>query len=587
MAENVLNVPVPRPRGTQCCCGACHANAGCSMGSSGGIAEARLGFYGICCRCVPQYACIELIVDYGTCGIDGEPMPPVTVEWDNQANRYFTSFVIPGRQPIDIAIGFEQKRGTPTAASQNDPCSLVLASECMGYRRESFGGIDDEDEDSRLFVPLREENDYTEYGDHLRRDVCAELDVTFDIDLARCDESGYTDGSGCPAQIHIRAADFVSRPAMITGFWDGYEDCRYTRVCIRYENEYERLERTVCADEYGTWIATFPDVEGQDELTVAITPDSFNPPILSLETYGLNDYEMQASCPDMRATWTLDSGATITIIGDKKADCNDCRCWPRCLCVEFANTGGVGAWRGEVCWVEDDYGDGAYVGTLTDLSLFEYEPIEVTIGKGCDECTGQSYLEYTHGSRTGRVYIECPLPSGAFDFIEDDESVTYLQFTSKTCADCFTAPGNITDCCENAFPDQLIATFSPAHHDPLDDMSTPCGGATGQIALQFYPYDSGGNFVPVWRGSGFPFTGCPEKLLTLEFACNDNYPLKFQLSAEEGGTVDPTNFILSVEESCDPVMAVFLSSLTTVDGFTCCDESAGFTAYDFKITITE
>jgi hypothetical protein len=481
------------------------------------------------------------------------PIDPATVEWDKSGNSYSAIFNIPGRPPVDIHIGFENEPGEPVGPPTK--CYVVLASNCMNYRRQgllSQGPM----EDTRLFQRLYDSQYPDAYSGLDRRTTCKELDIEFEVDLGRCREYAYgyygDEYESCIARVRIRPAEFIQRQQRFVGEWDSYQLCFYRRVCITYEKDGERIDQYACYDEhYGVWSTEFPDIDGYP-LQVAVTNESTaSVTMLSMMTNRLGvDYPrlVQADCPEMLARWELEYGGTITIRGDRTADCVDCRCYPKHLCVELFNDGSEPIYRGTVS--SDEY-YGGYSGTLNDESLAGADPIDVSLSLVCDECTGQTSMEWGHNGEAHRVAVECPLPNGAFSVVEENESTTVLSFQPKGCADCFSATYIQCSDCPNGVPRTVYATFVPLNHP---EVQTCLDG----MVVQLFWVPAGRGAGGYWAGSfrRGPCEGCPEPcegVLMMNCPAIENGALTVRLNGG-GGAPD---LVSNPGASCDPLYAEF------------------------------
>lgn len=559
---------VPTRKGSGgCCCGPCHVWIGCSQSIGQGVDNE-------CCSCVPKRACFKVILEEE--GYDDETITVVLIEFDCDQNAYTASISLGGTNNVDLSVSFLRI----VDEYGESKCWAVFESVALGYT------IDEYYIDTRKFIEMGTgagSSPYSECGylpsvSSLKNE-CLNLGFTFeDIDF------GEYIGSG---RISLTSRGDIALPVWFTGAWgcDEYgvlEECSFTRICVRYRDDYTDETKYACLIE---------SYYGEDSYSVTLNGIDFviyveadDPKTLRLEpeypyaVYG--EDSVQAQCPFMIAEWTLTNGATISVQGDRWAGCSDCRCFCPCLCVTYQNNYDDEVYIGEVCW-DEDYG--GFSGTLSTIVVGpgEYaETREINFQLVCNECTGVTMIT-VDGERP--MTVECPDIEAFWSFFEEDGSITTISAVCKNCLE--TCGGNFTlsiPCCpyRTEWPEFLYATFSSAPADPIEPGNDSCVGATGTVVLRFVGNTGGSGFVPEWHGTGSPLEGCPEVNVRVELSCGEYNEWKLDIIADPPATASIDEVI-----SCDPLMLVFFGS-----GFSdeCCDaDGLGTDQGNFYVTITE
>jgi hypothetical protein len=609
---NHLDKPIGLMAGSEPWCVPCELLTGCDMMSIAGITEDR-GFFGLCCTCQPKRVCVSLWIDpeYG-CGCEADyhdpefPVSSTEAEWDCSTNSYngILRCVNPTWPEIDFQIGYEQDPSVDLNGGgiRSGNCYIVLRSAALGYTFEDRIGSLNDGTDNRIWVPAG-----GEYHDSaIRRNGCSNLGYEFEVDLFPIGPA--YDGPCSRAIIKIDKTDHVCRSARVSGFWDGENICYYNRACITYnytpedpEEEVIHLTQNVClnAEDDVNYIADFENVEDVEKFSVIVNIVG-NDPITMLQLgarvndYGIyldqGLYPVEAECPYMYYKWILDSGAEVSIKGDQRADCNDCNCWCRTICVTYYNDSLAGVFQGELSW-DEEYN--VWHGELYNNLEIGY-PVGISIGLECDECDKVTVMKIATAEKEITAQVDCDEIDVSVSYQNEDDSNTYIYISCKKCLKgCFT-PFNISiPCCpDNPLPNTLSLTIEPdvADYDPGPPPlpgAGSCTGANDVIILTHQGSQPGGGFIDEWWGSGFPFSGCPSKRINFRLRCRavDGYNYQWQLSVDSADDSSNGEYDSEFVE-CDPLEIVF-NKIQIGSTNSCCEPSEIVdTINNYKGTVT-
>lgn len=541
--------------GGDCCCGPCDERG-----------RAAVVHCPDCCTCVPKRICVSLaaIDARGNpdldceCGHYGITPEDQQLQWDCDFEQYAGALLCAG-QSIGVIITFERLMpdgSTPQTTLEGD-CYIVLESGVLGYT-----GLD------RLKLPLG--------GEYLDSKLvgtnCLALGYDFEVDL-------YPLGLKCDRGIiSVRLDEMVQR-VRIPPCDDLPYSCVYPVACITVDDEFKR----VCRDDYtDCW-----EIELESGHAVTVCLEEFDPTTLRLVTSlgdVIGDDTVVAQCqypqklvdyrPDMLAEWEVqgyDRVHKVSIRADTRADCYDCGCWCRCLCVTYAKDEVIQKPRfGFACWEQyiDDcprgasHDPGGWSVTLPD-PLGEDPDVTISLSLVCDPCTGVTKLRLDDEPLVDDVAVICPDIEA--DWFVPSTQTTAAYHVTVRCAQCTDCqPPLLVACCDGAaIPVTLTAE--------IVNTTSGCYCAEGQtVSLRFNHNDND----PAWEGE-IDICG---QLVVMKLVC------AWKLTLECGPCADAPGFDgCPAEEgfTCDPVEVVFRSAGA---GCFACDDPA---TADFDVRITE
>lgn len=532
----------------------------------------------ICCSSVPRFLCVSLFTDDYY-----EPESRVQAAWDCQNTQYTASFQLNDGSRIGITLSIFAIDDHDIAF--DGKCWLILSSFDLGYVIDEYGY------DNRIWIPLGGPYQTAE----VRRANCDAF--VFDVGIEIPLPSYYSSSS---ARLHFEPAEYISRNQIILG-----RDCMYDRVCITRNDGVNSQTVYACFDDYlNGWEADFGEV-GKYRVLLPYGYDQGNGYATVLSHNGVSK---EAECPAMSASWTFNEvgynygydQVTLSIKGDSRADCSDCRCWCRDLCISYFRTdSSVG---GTVKSTFDEYG--GWAATFSPGEYGYYEPtVDIRLNLVCDECDRTTYLELVSpvDGALLRKEIVCP------DNLTAEWTIligggNYIQVTAAcaACGDCSLSENVIGSCCENSLPRTLFATFAPGPEWQYPTDAGSCLSVEGQVIELVFDDQQ-----QLWIGSGFPFRGCPTRRVIVVFGCatsNSGIPPSFTETPGDGEAVWGIfigNFAEGVSQwlrlkvaACDPLMVEF-GNFTNVggpllDSDECCQNNTSDTGTNnFDVLITQ
>lgn len=379
-----------------CCCEPCTKRVNCEV--SGGVVS--------CCKCLPFRLCVT-IEEYG---LEDQAVSKM-FELDCSLGLLYSNSITYRDTAIDLTFQYKQ--------DYSDDCVFCLSSTAL------HSEIGDE-----LCVSLGE------YASE-RRTQCNDPNFAFTVDLSSLI---YDSGE---ATITVTKMPIVSRPVQDTGTNDEAGNCDFQQICLKYVEYGVTTKVFACKNDYDQWVA---DING-NSVTVSIS--STNPTKLEVTGDLGEGSATTVSCPGMMASWELDSG-DLYVRGDHRADCIDCLCWAKNVCLLYLNDTTGESLYGGATWVE---GSGW-------TSTLEYEGVNLAFV--CNECTGVTTLAIEGYEEYGTEVI-CPNLEGTITVpdLGGGRGGFSVIVTPAGCNDCPTSAGSIIPtCCPEGVPATLYGTFS-------------------------------------------------------------------------------------------------------------------------------
>lgn len=488
-----------------CCCDACRDRGSCTatvlVESSDVDPYDSSIVRGRCCKCFPRRICVTLTMPSGCNCAGDDPTDQydqtlgTILDFDCDQFAYSGSFSC-----IGDGGSFAFTLRMIEDWDNNHKCWLAFESEKLGYTGAST-----------LLIPLGGETQ-----DHdLKLDDCELFEFQFDIEL------NANFGNCGAATISIAPADNIAVPRCCN------ETCVYTRACITLEDEYGAETLFACLDEldeYGRlgWVATFDDPYSEGTLSVTIYIENYTEvinegalPLLRIVATELgtlvSDEQQTAACPAMSASWDYYEGWTVSIKGDTRSWCTDCKCICRCICVTKYIDSGLATpgkvFTGTACW-DDTYGCisgriGGWDVTLEDVEGLD-PPTTASFYLSCDECTGVTTLVF-EDDPTNPKTIDCPdivnatTPgSTSVEWQVDGAEPYTMRVACLGCSPCRSRTP-ITPCCSGRrLPAVLYAEVISTNVD--------CECLMGATATLVW---NGDEHDPVWEGVWTLVAGSP------------------------------------------------------------------------------